>query len=229
MGAGFARLFTKQNRFTGPMLRPLSLANDDTHRVRCTCLSLTFVAACFALPAIADEPGFYTGISNGVAVLGNAGGQSLNSLPGAKLLNHDTDRLTATTLYGGYRFSHGFALEGARTSFGSGVNTDDPVLYATPAEQMSAWSLAGVGSFELSDSLTFFAKLGINFAPNATYSSFALDTSSRPGRVYGFGVSYQVSGRLELRAQSERYTGLGTTENGELEANALTFGARLRF
>jgi hypothetical protein len=38
-----------------------------------------------------------------------------------------------------------------------------------------------------------------------------------------------VSGYLELRAQSERYTRLGQTENGELEANALTFGARLRF
>lgn len=207
----------------------LSQIDDDAWTVRCTCRALTFAAAFLALPAIADEPAFYTGISNGVAVLANAGGQSLSSVPGAKLLNHDTDRLTATTLYGGYRFSRGFALEAARTSFGSGVNTDDPVLYATPAEQMSAWSLAGVGSFELSESLTFFAKLGVNFAPNATYSSFAVDTPSRPGRVYGFGVSYQVSGHLELRAQSERYTGLGQTENGELEATALTFGARLRF
>jgi outer membrane protein with beta-barrel domain len=211
------------------MFPSLSQTNDDAHGPCCTCLALTFAAVCFALPAIADEPGFYTGIGNGVAVLGNTGGQSLSTLPGARLLNHDVDRLTATTLYGGYRFSRGFALEAARTSFGSGVNTDDPVLYATPAEQMSAWSLAGVGSLELSDSLTFFAKLGVNFAPNATYSSFAVDTPSRPGRVYGFGVSYQVSGRLELRAQSERYTGLGQTESGELEANALTFGARLRF
>ena len=211
------------------MTSSLSQIDDDAWTVRCTCRALTFAAAFLALPAIADEPAFYTGISNGVAVLANAGGQSLSSVPGAKLLNHDTDRLTATTLYGGYRFSRGFALEAARTSFGSGVNTDDPVLYATPAEQMSAWSLAGVGSFELSESLTFFAKLGVNFAPNATYSSFAVDTPSRPGRVYGFGVSYQVSGHLELRAQSERYTGLGQTENGELEATALTFGARLRF
>jgi hypothetical protein len=211
------------------MFSSLSQIGNAVCAARRACLALTFAAACLALPAIADEPGLYTGISNGVAVLGNAGGQSLNGVPGAKLLNHDTDRLTATTLYGGYRFSRGFALEAARTSFGSGVNTDDPVLYATPAEQMSAWSLAGVGSFELSESLTFFAKLGVNFAPNATYSSFAVDTPSRPGRVYGFGVSYQVSGHLELRAQSERYTGLGQTENGELEATALTLGARLRF
>ena len=215
--------------FCTHMFSSLSRFSDDARPVHYTCLVLTFAAACFALPAIADEPGFYTGISNGVAVLANAGGQSLNTVPGAKLLTHDTDRLTATTLYGGYRFSRGFALEAARTSFGSGVNTDDPVLYATPAEQMSAWSLAGVGSLELSQSLTFFAKLGVNFAPNATYSSFAVDTASRPGRVYGFGVSYRVSGHLELRAQSERYTGLGQTENGELEANALTFGARVRF
>ena len=207
----------------------LSQSGDDDRAFHAIRLALTIATASFAFAAAADEPGFYTGISNGVAVLGSAGGQSLNGVPGAKVLNHDSDRLTATTLYGGYRFSHGFALEAARTSFGSGVNTDDPVLYATPAEQMSAWSVAGVGSLELSQSLTFFAKLGVNFAPNATYSSFAVDTPSRPGRVYGFGVSYQVNGYLELRAQSERYTGLGQTENGELEANALTFGARLRF
>ena len=205
----------------------LSQIGDDA--ARGVWFALTFAAACVAGPAVADDPGFYTGISNGVAVLSNPGGQSLNTVPGAKLLNHDSEHLTATTLYGGYRFSHGFSLEAARTSFGSGVNTDDPVLYATPAEQMSAWSVAGVGSFELSESMTFFAKVGVNFAPNATYSSFSVDTPSRPGRVYGFGVTYQVSGHLELRAQSERYTGLGQTSSGELEASALTFGARLRF
>jgi opacity protein-like surface antigen len=202
---------------------------DNACAARRACAALTFAAACVALPAVAAEPGFYTGINNGVAVLGSPGGQSLSGVPGAKLLTHDNERLTATTLYGGYRFSHGFALEAARTSFGSGVNTDDPVLYATPAEQMSAWSLAGVGSLAVTDSLTLFGKLGVNFAPNATYSSFAVDTPSRPGRVYGFGVSYQVTDQLELRAQSERYTGLGQTESGGLEANALTVGARLRF
>ena len=87
----------------------LSQIGDDTARRVWT--ALTFAAACVAGPAVADDPGFYTGISNGVAVLGNAGGQSLNGVPGAKLLNHDTDRLTATTLYGGYRFSRGFSLE----------------------------------------------------------------------------------------------------------------------
>jgi len=193
--------------------------------------ALTFAAASPAVsvvPAYADS-GFYTGLSNGVAVLATQGGQSLDTLPGARLLGHDGDRVTATTLYGGYRFSRMFALEAGRTSFGSGVNVDDPVLYATPAEQLSAWSLAGVGSMEVSDSLTIFAKLGFNFAPDAPYSTLAVDAPSRPGRVYGFGVSYQVNGRFELRAQSERYTGLGQTSNGTLEANALTLGARLKF
>jgi Outer membrane protein beta-barrel domain len=203
--------------------------NDNAYAACRACAALTFAASCVALPAVADEPGFYTGIGNGVAVLAKSGGQSLDSVPGAKLLTHDGDRLTATTLYGGYRFSHGFALEAARTSFGSSVNTDDPVLYTTPAEQMSAWSLAWVSSLAVTDSLTFFGKLGVNFAPNATYSSFPVDTPSRPGRVYGFGVSYQVTGQLELRAQSERYTGLGQTDSGGLEATALTLGARLRF
>jgi len=207
----------------------LSLVDDSISPALRISVALTFATACAAVPAIADEAGLYAGVSNGVAVLAKGSGQSLDSVPGAKLLTRDGDRLTATTLYGGYRFSQGFALEAARASFGSSVNTDDAVLYATPAEQMSAWSLAGVGSLVVTDSLRFFAKLGVNFAPNASYSSFAVDTPSRPGRVYGFGVTYQVSGQLELRAQSERYTGLGQTDSAQLEANALTFGARLRF
>lgn len=210
-------------------LLSLSPADDSTSSARRSLVALTFATACAAGPAVADEAGLYAGVSNGVAVLAKGNGQSLDSVPGAKLLTRDGDRLTATTLYGGYRFTQGFALEAARTSFGSSVNTDDPVLYATPAEQMSAWSLAGVGSLAVTDSLRFFAKLGVNFAPNASYSSFAVDTPSRPGRVYGFGVTYQVSGQLEVRAQSERYTGLGQTDSGQLEANALTLGARLRF
>src|SRR5262245_62326049 len=132
------------------------------------------------LPARADS-GFYTGLSNGVAVLGTqASAQSLETVPGARLLGHDGDRVTATTLYGVYRFSRVFALEAGRTSFGSGVNVDDPVLYATPAEQLSAWSLAGVGSMEVTDSVTVFAKLGVNFAPDAPYSSLGVDAPSRP-------------------------------------------------
>jgi hypothetical protein len=202
----------------------MSNVNPSSAAVALTIASLVLSA----LPAQADS-GFYTGLSNGVAVLATQGGQSLDSVPGARLLGHDADRVTATTLYGGYRLSRAFAVEAGRTSFGSGVNIDDPVLYATPAEQLSAWSLAGVGSMELSDSFTIFAKLGVNFVPDASYSSLGVDPPSRPGRVYGFGVSYQVSGRLELRAQSERYTGLGQTANGALEANAVTLGARLKF
>jgi Outer membrane protein beta-barrel domain len=212
-----------------PTLFHLSLAGDEILAARRACAALTFAIACVAVPAVADQPGLYVGVSNGVAVLAKGGGSSLDGVPGAKLLTRDGDRLTATTLYGGYRLSQGFALEAARTSFGSSVNTDDAVLYATPAEQMSAWSLAGVASLAVTDSLRFFGKLGVNFAPNATFSSFAVEPASRPGRVYGFGISYHVSGQLELRAQSERYTGLGQTDNGQLEANAVTFGARLRF
>ena len=205
--------------------------SNTPRAVRLQMAAFTFAVASFAVPALPAhaDSGFYTGLSNGVAVLATQGGQSLDTVPGARLLGHDGDRVTATTLYGGYRFSRVFALEAGRTSFGSGVNVDDPVLYATPAEQLSAWSLAGVGSMELSDSVTVFAKLGVNFAPDASYSSLAVDTPSRPGRVYGFGVSYQVNGRFELRAQSERYTGLGQTSTGALEANTLTLGARLKF
>ena len=216
--------------FVEPLATALSLS-PMSNATPSQLAALTFAIACLVLqtlPAWADS-GFYTGLSNGVAVLATQGGQSLDTVPGARLLGHEGDRLTATTLYGGYRFSRAFALEAGRTSFGAGVNVDDPVLYATPAEQLSAWSLAGVGSMELTDSVTIFAKLGVNFAPDAPYGNLAVDAPSRPGRVYGFGVSYQVTGRFELRAQSERYTGLGQTSNGTLEANALTLGARLKF
>ena len=90
-------------------------------------------------------------------------------------------------------------------------------------------SVAGVGSMLVTDSVSLFGKFGMNFSPDTANSGFAVEHPARPGKVYGFGLSYQASAHLELRAQSERFTGLGQTAAGELEANALTFGARLRF
>jgi Outer membrane protein beta-barrel domain len=184
-----------------------------------------------AAPTVsAGQPGFYAGLSSGVAVLDVPGGGSLDSLPGLKSFTQERDRLSASTLYGGYRFSRGFALEAARISFGNSVTTDDEaLLYSAPAERMSAWSVAGVGSLLVTDSVWLFGKLGMNFSPDTANSGFAVENPTQPGKVYGFGLSYQASANLELRAQSERFTGLGQTAAGELEANALTFGARLRF
>jgi hypothetical protein len=152
-------------------------------------------------------------------------------VPGAKSLMHDGERLTASTLYGGYRFARGFALEAARTSFGTGVATEEEATarFGSATELMSTWSITGIGAVALTRSLSLFGKLGMSFSPDTTNNSMMIESSARPGRVYGFGVSYQATASLELRAQSERYTGLWQTSSGELEANALTFGARMRF
>jgi len=207
---------------------PLSPGNDAFGRWICV-LSTVFVF-CHSGTAAAFQPGFYAGITSGVAVVDRPGGQSVDVLPGAKSLTRDGERLTASTLYGGYRFSHGFALEAARTSFGSSVTTDEEAIhYSSPAEHMSAWSVTGVGSLELTDTVSLFGKFGMSFSPDTTNSGFTAEPPAHPGKVYGFGISYQASTNFELRVQSERFTGLGQTASGDLEANALTFGAWLRF
>ena len=192
--------------------------------------SLLCFALCVSGAAYGAGAGFYAGIDSGVAVVDNGNGESL-AVPGARSLLHDSERLTASTLYGGYRFARGFALEAARTSFGTGVATEEEAItrFSSATELMSTWSIAGIGAVELTPSLSLFGKLGMSFSPDTANSGIAIESSTRPGRVYGFGVSYQVTASLELRAQSERYTGLGQTSSGDLEANALTFGARMRF
>lgn len=174
--------------------------------------------------------GFYAGLDSGVAVVDSGSGEPL-AVPGTRSLLHESERLTASTVYGGYRFAGGFALEAARTSFGTGVATEEEAMtrFSSATELMSTWSIAGIGAVELTRSLSLFGKLGMSFSPDTTGGRIAIESSARPGRVYGFGVSYQATARLELRAQSERYTGLWQTSSGELEANALTFGARMGF
>jgi hypothetical protein len=94
---------------------------------------------------------------------------------------------------------------------------------------MSTWSVSGVGSLGLTETLSLFGKLGMSFSPDTSNSGFTAEAPTHPGKVYGFGFSYQARANLELRVQSERITGLGQTASGDLEANALTFGAKLRF
>ena len=207
---------------------PLSPRNDAEPRWVCVLLTVAALFACEVAGAV--EFGFYAGATSGVAVVDRPGGPSADALPGARSLTRGGERLTASTLYGGYRFSHGFAVEAARTSFGSGVTTEEDALREnSPAEYVSAWSVAGVGTLELTDTVSLFGKLGMTFSPDTTNSGFNTEAPARPGKVYGFGISYQASANLELRAQSERFTGLGQTPGGELQASALTFGARLRF
>ena len=79
----------------------------------------------------------------------------------------------------------------------------------------------------LTETLSLFARFGVHYPESANGVPSALSDPQRFGRVYGWGLSFQPTRRIELRAESERLTGLGN-DRGQ-EANTLMFGARVEF
>jgi hypothetical protein len=69
----------------------------------------------------AEDGGFYGGrsLAAGVPLMGAADKAQLALEPGSIALAADAAHLEGERIFGGYRFGHGFALEGAHTRFGA--------------------------------------------------------------------------------------------------------------
>jgi hypothetical protein len=178
-------------------------------------------------PASAADLGFYGGLTYGVAVLEAAGESTSTPVAamGARPLQAEAERLVAVALFGGYRLAPGLAIEGARVSLSTTMpNADDPLT--DPAERAAMWAVSTVGSVPLASSLALFARFGFHYAEGQPDFAQLWETD-RLGRVYGVGLRFEPSPRIELRAETERFTRVGAA--AAQEASAILFGARVRF
>jgi hypothetical protein len=140
--------------------------------------------------------------------------------PGSVALTADAARLDSERVFGGYRFDRSFALEGAQTRFAA------PTL----GSNGETLSLAAVRSLPLSDSVTLMAKFGLHY-PQSTVAGVdrsSLDLAGA-GKMYGLGVSVQVTENVELRANSERFGCSPTSPPGTAGADSFLLWANVRF
>ena len=180
-----------------------------------------------AAPLRADDSSLYAGVGYGAAVLEStdAAGSLPGSQPDTRAIRPATEHLVATSVFGGYRLGPGLAVEGARVSLAGAMAAPDTPLAAS-AERAAVWSVSSVGSVPLDDSLSLFARVGLNY-PEAERQIGSAAQLDELGRVYGLGLRFAPSERVDLRAEMQHLT--RGAADGASDASVMTFGARIRF
>lgn len=179
-------------------------------------LGLTCALA-FAVPAAAQDTGFYVG-----GAFGQVDFQDFCegiSGPGVSCDEKDT----AWKILGGYQFNRNLAVELGYANLGE-VSASGPGGSATV--ETTAWDVAAVGSFPVIDKLSVYGKLGLFRADFEGRSSVgATLDESESGFTFGIGLRYDVTRNLGVRAEWQRYNEV----DGELDADVLSIGAVWRF
>ena len=173
---------------------------------------LTAAATVFAQTGeslLADS--WYTGQNTGFWGLGDSVGVR-HPLPGNfNPPGTNPESLSALRQYGGYRISSGFAIEGSQTQFRpnlSACNGDSSGDCSS-----SAWSLAGVATLPLpfQSGLSLHGRLGLQYRQKGLTEDSMHRSMDDPGnfsRVYGIGLSYDLTKAITVHAESERYSDL---------------------
>lgn len=162
--------------------------------IKKTLLAAAVTALILPASAFATQPGFYIG--------GKVGAASTDD-------QWIDDSDTSFGVYGGYRFSPYFALEGEYTDFGD-LEVDLSELEINNARtEPRTWGVRAVGFVPITQNLELLGSVGLH--------SFDLDPSDDDGfrdvvgsksstdLTYGIGAQYNFASNFTLRTQFQRY------------------------
>jgi OOP family OmpA-OmpF porin len=181
-------------------------------------LSLAALAIIASPIALADEAGWYGGLSVGQSRARIDDPRIVSSLLGNGITTtsiSDDNRDTGFKVYAGYQFNKNFALEGGYFDlgkFGFTANTSGPGTLNGNIK-ISGVNLDVVGTAPINERFSVFGRIGINYAdakdsfsvtgavPLANPSPSKHDTNYK----FGLGIQYAFSPVLAMRAEAERY------------------------
>lgn len=208
------------------------------------CVAAVLLAAAPGVSAQQADPRFYVGASLGqssVDIDGGARTAQLTALGFRAASTSLDDSDTAGKLFAGVRVLRYFAIEGSyvdlgRTSFTSTVAPDGSLKVST---KVTGWGLDAVGILPIGERFGVFAKIGAFRAESkADYSAAGVlrlrnGTSDRKTTTdfkYGVGAEFAVLRNLAIRAEWERFQGLGNDRTGgERDADLVSIGIAFRF
>jgi opacity protein-like surface antigen len=212
-------------------------------------LATAVVALLFSAAALAQESGWYAGGARGQSSM-NVGGGELSRIPTnagytVSGVLAENERNLAWKALIGYRISRHFALEVADMSKLGALDAHTTYtarfgfpFFETPLymriEAKDTLSIAGIGILPLRP-VSLFGKVGmyrseveLTFIDN----NYGRQTrsSSDTGLLYGFGASYDLSEKITLRAEWERFNKVGDKDvTGESSVTLMSVGAVYRF
>jgi opacity protein-like surface antigen len=178
--------------------------------------------------------GFW-GLSESVGVRG--------ALPGAfNPPGTSPESLNAQRQFGGYRVTNAFAIEGSQTQFGPNVSACNGESGSSNASQPcygAAWSLSGVATLPFQSGLSLYGRLGLQYRQKGYQEEAGghhnADDPGGMGKVYGVGLSYGLTKSITVRAESERYSDLTSTNAFSagtgigLDASVHSIGLSIKF
>jgi OOP family OmpA-OmpF porin len=174
-------------------------------------------AMAFAGPVLAQDTGFYVGLSFGQSSvdLDCTGASSCD----------DTD--TAMKFIGGYRFNRNLGVEIGYTDLGEATITDPS---STATFESSVMELVGVGTWPIADKFSILGKIGM-YRGDVDASDPALGSvsESNTGLTFGVGVQWDFTKNLGLRAEWQRYADVGGDNVGESDVDVMSIGVIFTF
>jgi OOP family OmpA-OmpF porin len=232
----------------GMSKRSLAMKTNITLRPFGVLLLTGAVAAAFApAGAMAQQKaggGWYSGISLG----GTQIGMSDNVVPvaGATATTLAKDESgTGFKLFGGYRYSQNFAVEGGYFDFGNFTARRDvsaPVV-GTISRTMksSGFNVDAVGIMPLQSGFSLFGKVGLAYSmtkgsistggallPDPALTSLSPKRSEWNPKI-GLGASYDFSNGMGLRLEYERISNVGDLRTGEGNIGMWSLGLTKRY
>jgi len=117
------------------------------------------------------------------------------------------DKDTGWKLFGGYKFTPNFAVEGAWIDLGE-VSASDG--FVTVTGEVDGFQIAAVGIFPINPQFGIFGKVGAymwDVSATASAPGFASASASDDGTdiMFGAGVSWNFTSNFGLRAEWERF------------------------
>ncbi|MEQ1591200.1 MAG: outer membrane beta-barrel protein [Thiobacillaceae bacterium] len=182
----------------------------------------TLMLAGSSVAAMAADSGWYAGVSLGQSKADVSASDLKSTLVAAGYTGvvasvDNTD--TGWKLFGGYQLNKNIGFEAAYVNLGSlTVNA----TYATPAGSparanidVDGFQLSAVGTLPLNDAFAVFGKVGAFFSKldqTGTGAFAASASTDNTDWTYGLGGNWQFNQNIGLRAEWERFQGLGSAK-----------------
>jgi OOP family OmpA-OmpF porin len=171
------------------------------------------------------ERGFYAGVHLGQAKA-KSSCDDFSGIPGVSC----DDKDTSWKILGGYQVNRNFAAELAYSDFGE-IKASGPGGTATAKSQ--AFELVGVGILPIADRFSLYGKLGIYHANvDVKVRTFTLNADASGDSTdltYGFGAGFDITRRVTLRAEYQKYNDVGDSDTGKDDIDVISVGVLFRF
>jgi OmpA-OmpF porin, OOP family len=147
------------------------------------------------------------------------------------------DKDSSWKIFAGYQFNRNFALEFGYTDLGEVTASTPAIGFIPPASvaiESTVWELVAVGMLPLAERFSLYGKLGLYRADTDIEVNFVslgsvTDSDSNTDLTFGIGVRFDITPRLGVRLEWQRYSSVSAADFDEGDVDVMSLGVAWRF